>query len=110
MPALTHELAAKAAQVASLTPQARMGLRMLAMNLPDLRAELQREMSSNPVIEEVEPTLEKTVVSDRERQDGLALRREDYPEDGEGFENSFEEGFYRNDDVNGRLQSFFLPA
>lgn len=98
MPALNHELAAKAAQVASLTPQARMGLRMLAMNLPDLRAELLREMSSNPVIEEVEPTLEKTVVSDRERQDDLALRGSDYPDDGEGFENSFEEGFYRNDD------------
>lgn len=97
MAALSQQVSAKALQSTVLSPQQRQGLKLLAMNLPDLRAELLREMSSNPVIDEIEPTLEKTTVSERERMDFRDEREGDYPEDDGGFESSFEEGFYRGD-------------
>ena len=52
------------AQTQVLAPQLRQGLRLLAMNLADLRQELIREMSVNPVIDDIESTLEKSTVSD----------------------------------------------
>ena len=65
----------------TMAPQMRQGLKLLAMNLPDLRAELFREMSVNPVIEDIEPSLEKTTVSEKEREAAAVARENDYPED-----------------------------
>ena len=65
----------------TMAPQMRQGLKLLAMNLPDLRAELFREMSVNPVIEDIEPSLEKTTVSEKEREAAASARESDYPDD-----------------------------
>lgn len=58
----------------------RQGLKLLAMSLPELRQELLREMSVNPVIDDVEPTLEKTTVSAREQEIAEGERPADYPD------------------------------
>lgn len=68
-----------------LAPQMRQGLRLLAMSLPELRQELIREMSVNPVIDDVETTLEKTTVSEREQALADRETRGDYPADDEDF-------------------------
>ena len=52
----------------ALAPQQRLGLNMLAMSLPDLRAELYREMEKNPCIEDIEQTLERETISAKERE------------------------------------------
>ena len=71
------------AQVQKMAPQMRQSLSMLAKNLPELRAELYREMANNPIIEDVEPTLELETVSDRERETAEEERSfdSDYTED-----------------------------
>ncbi len=51
----------------TLAPPMRQGLKMLAMSLPQLRDELYAEMSHNPVIDDVEPTLERNTTSEVER-------------------------------------------
>ena len=71
----------KQGQSQVLAPHLRQGLKMLAMNLPDLRQELLREMSVNPVIDDVEQTLEKSTVSEKERASAEAEEKPDYPED-----------------------------
>ncbi len=55
-------------QTLKLAPQQRQSLQMLQLSLPDLRAELYAEMSRNPVIEEIEPTLETATTSQKERE------------------------------------------
>ena len=69
------------AQKTSLAPQMRQGLKMLAMSLPELRTELIAEMAKNPVIDDVEPTLEKTTVSEKERESAADERVSDYPDE-----------------------------
>lgn len=71
------------AQTMSLSPQQRQSLQMLAMSLPDLRAELYREMDRNPAIEDIEQTLERETVSQKEREtvDEERTFENDYPED-----------------------------
>ena len=64
----------------ALAPQMRQGLKMLAMSLPELRSELIAEMAKNPVIDDVEPTLEKTTVSEKERE-SAAADVSDYPDE-----------------------------
>ena len=56
-------LSQRQSQTMTLAPQLRQGLKMLAMSLPELRSELIAEMAKNPVIDDVEPTLEKTTFS-----------------------------------------------
>ena len=68
-------------QKTSLAPQMRQGLKMLAMSLPELRTELIAEMAKNPVIDDVEPTLEKTTVSEKERESAADERVSDYPDE-----------------------------
>lgn len=46
-------------QSQQLAPAVRQSIRMLAMNLPDLRQEIVREISLNPVIEDVDHVLER---------------------------------------------------
>ncbi len=83
MPGLSSELRQGLTQSQMLAPQMRQGLKLLAMSLPELRAELHREMERNPTIEDVEPTLERETVSQKER---VAVAEEkmfenDYPDD-----------------------------
>ena len=76
---LRHEMS----QTTVLAPQLRQGVKMLAMNLPELRAELYREMSENPVIEDIEATIEGETVSQQERESEKHERElvGDYTED-----------------------------
>ena len=57
-----------APQTMILAPQLRQGLKMLAMSLPELRSELIAEVAKKPVIDDVEPTLEKATFSEKERE------------------------------------------
>ena len=75
-------------QLQTLSPQMRQSLGMLAMNLPELRAELYREMARNPVIDDIEQTLERRTESDQERES-------------EAEERSFESDYTEDDDIPG---------
>ena len=68
-------------QTMTLAPQLRQGLKMLAMSLPELRSELIAEMAKNPVIDDVEPTLEKTTFSEKEHEGDAAEAVSDYPDE-----------------------------
>ena len=46
-------------QTQQLAPAVRQSIRMLAMNLPDLRQEIVREIARNPLIEDVDHALER---------------------------------------------------
>jgi RNA polymerase sigma-54 factor len=48
-------------QSQQLAPAVRQSIRMLAMNLPDLRQEIVREIALNPVIEDVDHVLERPI-------------------------------------------------
>lgn len=65
----------------TLAPQMRQGLKLLALSLPDLRRELLAEMAKNPVIDDVEQTLEKETVSEKEHENEAAVVVNDYPDD-----------------------------
>lgn len=91
------KLVQQRSQTMSLAPQVRQGLKILAMNLPDLRAELLREMSLNPAIDDIEPTLEKTTLSEKENEAVEAECAADYPEgDDNPFEAAYLEGVNRH--------------
>lgn len=81
--ALSSSAQAKQSLGQAISLRQRQGLKLLAMNLPELRQELLREMSVNPVIEDIEPTLEKTVMSECEAagEEEARNRIEDYPDD-----------------------------
>ena len=96
----------------TLAPQLRQGLRLLAMPLSDLRSELIAEMARNPVIDDVEPTLEKTTLSEKEREGEAAESVSDYPEDDNTRDAAYLEGFNRGDsgtdpEAIERRQKFF---
>ncbi|MBO7237637.1 MAG: RNA polymerase factor sigma-54 [Kiritimatiellae bacterium] len=87
-----------------LAPRMLRGLDMLAMSLPELRAELNRELETNPVIEDVERTLEKDTVSQKEREvaDRERSQEDDYPDD-----DSAPDSFYEADaEAMDRRRSF----
>lgn len=87
-----------------LAPRMLRGLDMLAMSLPELRSELNRELETNPVIDDVERTLEKDTVSQKEREaaDEERAREDDYPDD-----DSAPDSFYEADaEAMDRRQSF----
>jgi RNA polymerase sigma-54 factor len=93
------------AQTQTMAPQMRQSLNMLAMSLPELRDELYREMSNNPVIDDIEQTLERETISDRERKsdEEVRSRESDYPED-DSDENA---AYSRDADALERRQRFF---
>ena len=96
----------------TLAPQMRQGLRLLAMSLPELRSELIAEMAKNPVIDDIEPTLEKTTVSEREQQMAEDERVSDYPEDDNTREAAYMDGIARGEngsdpDAMARREKFF---
>ena len=74
-------LSQRQSQTMTLAPQLRQGLKMLAMSLPELRSELIAEMAKNPVIDDVEPTLEKTTFSEKEHEGDAAEAVSDYPDE-----------------------------
>ena len=87
-----------------LAPRMLRGLDMLAMSRPELRAELNRELETNPVIDDVERTLEKDTVSQKEREaaDRERSQEDDYPED-----DSAPDSFYEADaEAMDRRRSF----
>ena len=92
-------------QTTVLAPQLRQGLKFLAMNLPELRSELIAEMARNPVIEDVEPTLEKTPLSQAEAESAAAAEPAgDYPDDDNALDAAYLAGANRPDDyvIGGR--------
>jgi RNA polymerase sigma-54 factor len=92
-----------------IAPQMRQGLKMLAMGLPELRSEILREMNANPAIEEVESTLEKVKISDKEREAELSQGVPDYPEEDYGFDSAYVSGVNRGYDPDAveKRQKFF---
>ena len=109
---MTGALSQTHSQRQILAPQMRQGIRMLAMSLPELRSELIAEMAKNPVIDDIEPTLEKTTVSERERQLAEDERVSDYPEDDDIREAAFMDGIARgkngsDPDAMARREKFF---
>ena len=72
MSGMENGLSQRQTQTLTLAPQLRQGLRLLAMSLPDLRRELLAEMARNPAIDDVEPTLEKTTLSQKESESAAA--------------------------------------
>ena len=100
------------AQRQVLAPQLRQGIRLLAMSLPELRSELISEMEKNPVIDDIEPTLEKTTVSEREQQLAEDERVSDYPEDDNMYDAAYMDGIARGEngsdpDAMARREKFF---
>ena len=84
-------------QTMTLAPQLRQGLKILALSLPELRGELLAEMAKNPVIDDVEQTLEKTTLSDKESESAADERVSDYPEDDNTRDAAYLDGFNRGD-------------
>ena len=66
-----------------LSQRLRQSLEMLAMNLPELRAELNREMEMNPVIDGIDHALERATISEKEREAAVGgeAASADYPDD-----------------------------
>lgn len=91
-------LSQNVSQTTLLAPQLRESLRFLAMSLPELRSALIAEMARNPVIDDIEPTLEKTTLSEKERESA----REGSPDDDERADDMIDAarlaGFRRPDD------------
>ncbi|MCR5413638.1 MAG: RNA polymerase factor sigma-54 [Kiritimatiellae bacterium] len=83
MSGFSGELRQTQAQKQILAPQMRQGLHLLSLSLPELRSELQKELERNPVIDEVEATLERDTVSQKEREAAEYLKTydSDYPYD-----------------------------
>ena len=83
------------AQVQTLAPRLRQGLKILALSLPELRSELLSEMAKNPVIDDIEPTLEKTTISEQVSARDAAVEERDYPEDDNTRDAAYLDGFNR---------------
>ena len=80
--ALSNTLRTGLEQTQALAPQQQQGLRLLAMNLPELRQEILREMACNPVIDDVKSALEVTTVTEaRERKERQSEAEPDFPDD-----------------------------
>lgn len=104
-------LSQRQSQTQTLTPQLRQGLRFLAMSLPELRRELFAELARNPVIDDVEPTLEKTTLSQKESESAAEDGMTDYPDDDNALDAARLEGFRRPDDyvIGGRFDARTVP-
>ena len=66
-----------------LSVRLRQSLELLEMNLPELRAELNREMEMNPVIDGIDHALERATISEKEREAAAGSETDacDYPQD-----------------------------
>ena len=76
----------------TISPRQRLDIEMLGKSLPALREYLYGAMAENPCIEDIEPTLEKTTVSEAERAeepDGAAGDSAEWPDDDDGGESAY---------------------
>lgn len=94
------DLTARQRQSQTLAPNLLRGLRLLAKSLPELRAEVAAEISSNPAIEDTDHPLEVTM-SDVEARNREEERVPDYPE------GEFVAGTSRDEEAEERRQAFF---
>ena len=92
-------------QVQALSQGQRQSLALLAMSLPELRAELFRQMEQNVVIDEIEPTLERETISQKEDESDAEEREfaSDYTEDDDRPETAYT----ADEDALERRQRFF---
>jgi len=104
-------LSPRQAQTQVLAPQLRQGLRLLAMSLPELRGELLAEMARNPVIDDVEATLEKTTLSQKEAENAADEPACDGLGDDDALDAASLTGFRRPDDyvIGGRYDGRTVP-
>lgn len=111
MSSMENGLSQRQTQTLTLAPQLRQGLRLLAMSLPDLRRELLAEMARNPAIDDVEPTLEKTTLSQKESESAAAEPARDWPDDDNALDAARLAGFRRPDDyvIGGRYDGRTVP-
>lgn len=111
MSSMENGLRQRQTQTLTLAPQLRQGLRLLAMSLPDLRRELLAEMARNPAIDDVEPTLEKTTLSQKESESAAAEPARDWPDDDNALDAARLVGFRRPDDyvIGGRYDGRTVP-
>lgn len=96
-------------QTMTLAPQMRQGIELLTMNLPELRLRLDKELSENPCIEDVEQTLVTETVSEKlkeaeERPDSDA---DGYPDDDYEPEYGTAAAITGDEEANERRQRFF---
>ena len=92
-------------QTQTIAPQMREGLKLLAMSIPELRTELFRELETNPVVDDVESSLERNTTSEVERasEEREKADSSDYTEDDDR-----EDSVYTADqDAIDRRQRFF---
>lgn len=110
MSSMENGLSQRQTQTLTLAPQLRQGLRLLAMSLPDLRRELLAEMARNPAIDDVEATLEKTTLSQKEGESAAEGAR-DWPDDDNALDAARLAGFRRPDDyvIGGRYDGRTVP-
>lgn len=98
------------AQTQSLTARQLLGVKLLHLSLPQLRAALYEEMANNPCVEGIESTLEKTTISERERESQRlddASGGGDYPEEDFSPEFGTASVITRDEEVDERRQRFF---
>ena len=97
-------------QTQTLAAQQLQGLKILSLSLPQLRESLYEEMSKNPCVEDIESTLEKTTISEKERE---TERNEEHSEEGDYPGEDFEPEYgtasaiTRDEDAEERRQRFF---
>ncbi|MBO6167492.1 MAG: RNA polymerase factor sigma-54 [Kiritimatiellae bacterium] len=89
-----------------LAPQVRQGLKLLEMDIGDLRTELYREMSQNPLFEDVEHPIDNHTTGEIERESRESAQNEDagWPDDEEGVD---QQVFSATADDIERRQHFF---
>ena len=97
--------AQRQSQVQAMSQSQRQSLRLLAMSLPELRAELFGQMAQNVVIDEIEPTLERETISQKQDESDEREREfdSDYTEDDDRPESSYT----ADADALERRQKFF---
>ena len=99
----------KQTQIQTLAPQMRQGIELLTMNLPELRLRLDKELSENPCIEDVEQTLVTDTVSEKlhEAEERTDNEADGYPEDDYEPEYGVASAITGDEDANERRQRFF---
>lgn len=94
------------AQTQALSQQMQRSLKMLAMSLPELRAQLYEELSQNPCIEEIEPTLEKETTTQKEQETAAKEYESSDPYDTD-MDDHAEADYTADADALERRQKFF---
>ena len=96
-------------QTMTLAPQMRQGIELLTMNLPELRLRLDKEISENPCIEDVDQTLVTDTVSEKlkEAEERPESDVGGYPDDDYEPEYGTAAAITGDEEANERRQRFF---